>query len=58
MEYLNILLIGMAYIFASVMYAALRSGESWEGMFKYFVEFLFYSMVVIVIIGAMFSMRW
>lgn len=53
MEYLNILLIGMAYIFASVMYAALRSGETREGMFKYFVEFLFWTMVVAIIVGFM-----
>lgn len=48
MEYLNILLIGMAYVFASVMYAALRSGESREEMFKYFVEFLFWTMTAMI----------
>lgn len=49
MEYLNILLIGMAYAFTSVMYAALRSGESREGMFKYFVEFLFWTMTAMIV---------
>lgn len=48
MEYLNILLIGLTYVFASVMYAALRSGESREGMFKYFVEFLFWTMTAMI----------
>ena len=56
MEYLNILLIGMAYAFTSVMYAALRSGESREGMFKYFVEFLFWTMVAAIIVGFMVRM--
>ena len=49
MEYLNILLIGLTYIFTSVMYAALRSGESREGMFKYFVEFLFWTMAAMIV---------
>ena len=45
------LLMGLAYAFTSVMYAALRSGESRDGMFKYFVEFLFWTMALMVAIG-------
>ena len=51
MEYLNILLIGLTYVFTSVMYAALRSGESRDGMFKYFVEFLFWTMMAMIFIS-------
>lgn len=45
------LLMGLTYAFASVMYAALRSGESRDGMFKYFVEFLFWTMVLMIVLG-------
>lgn len=45
------LLIEMTYSFAAVMYAALRSGESRDGMFKYFVEFLFWTMTSMIFIG-------
>lgn len=49
------LLMGMAYAFTSVMYAALRSGESRDGMFKYFVEFPFWTMALIVIGSPLFK---
>ena len=45
------LLMGLAYAFTSVMYAALRSGESRDGMFKYFVEFLFWTMTSMIFIS-------
>ncbi len=45
-----------SYFFISIIYSAIRSGDSREGMFEYFVEFLFYSMAVVVMVG--FVMGW
>ena len=45
------LLMGLAYAFTSVMYAALRSGESRDEMFKHFVEFLFWTMTSMIFIS-------
>lgn len=45
------LLMGLTYAFTSVMYAALRSGESRDGMFEYFVEFLFWTMTSMIFIS-------
>lgn len=46
-----------SYFFISIIYSAIRSGDSREGMFKHSVEFLFYSMVVTALVGAMFGVR-
>ena len=49
MEYLNMVMGITTYIFTAVVFAAFRRGEG-EGrsMFKYFVDFLFYSIAPLV----------
>lgn len=57
MEYLNMVMGITTYLFIAVIFAAFRRGEG-EGrsMFKYFVDFLFYSLAPLVAV-AFFGVR-
>ncbi len=49
MEYLNVALGVVSYFLAAGIYAALRRNEAGEAAFKYFIDFLFYSIVPLTV---------
>lgn len=49
MEYLSVALGIASYFLAAGIYAALRRDEAGEATFKYFIDFLFYSIVPLTV---------
>ncbi len=49
MEYLNVALGVVSYFLAAGIYAALRRNEAGEAAFKYFIDFLFYSILPLTV---------
>ena len=49
MEYLNVALGIVSYFLAAGIYAAPRRNEAGEATFKYFIDFLFYSIVPLTV---------
>ncbi len=49
MEYLNVALGIASYFLAAGIHAALRRNEAGEAAFKYFIDFLFYSILPLTV---------
>ncbi len=53
MEYLNVAMGIMSYFLAAGIYATLRRDEAGGAAFKYFIDFLFYSLLPLVLAAMM-----